>query len=199
MELNIRTGLMAPVKFIDDVFNIDKCVYPPGLSGTKENLCERYNRCPDSFILIYNKDTLVGYLNLFPISQKLYDEMNDKNNYEMRDDDIKAHEIAEWQKTESNELFILSVAIIPEYQKSKAIILLSNELLAFLRQKVAEGYKIGSISGSAVSQEGANFLKRFRADFVKELEGGYKFYKADRESVEKLLNNGLLLKSKQVL
>ena len=193
MALKTLTGLTAPRGFIEDVFAIDKSVYSPELCGKIENLYKRYDFCPDSFILVYDGDILAGYLNVFPISDALYAQLNAPDFFGMRDDDIEPSEMDTWRKDKLNHLFIISVAIIPEYRKGETIKLLGNSFLAFLREKDKEGYKLGSIAGSAVSTGGANFLKRMHGSFVKELEDGYKYYLVDTEHARRLIEDGLLL------
>ena len=193
MALKTLTGLTAPRGFIEDVFAIDKSVYSAELCGKIENLYKRYEFCPDSFILVYDGDTLAGYLNVFPISDALYDQMNAPDFFGMRDDDIKPSEMDTWRKDKLNHLFIISVAIIPEYRKGETIKMLGNSFLAFLREKDAAGYKLGSIAGSAISAGGENFLKRFGGKFIKELEEGYKYYLSDSDAVRSVIQNGLLL------
>ena len=193
MSLRTETGLTAPCGFIEDVFAIDRAVYSPALCGKIENLYKRYDFCPDSFILVYDGDTLAGYLNMFPISDGLYHELNAPDFFRMRDDDIEPREMQAWSQEKENDLFIISVAILPEYRGGETIKLLGNTCLAFLREKDEAGYKIGSISGSAISIGGEKFLKRFGGKFIKELEDGYKYYLADRESIRSVIENGLIL------
>ena len=193
MALRTETGLTAPRGFIEDVFAIDKAVYSAELCGKIENLYTRYEFCPDSFILVYDGDVLAGYLNVFPISDALYGQLNAPDFFGMRDDDILPSEMDTWRKDKLNHLFIISVAIIPEYRKGETIKLLGNTFLAFLREKDNAGYKLGSIAGSAVSTGGASFLKRMHGEFVKELEDGYKYYMVDTDHARRLIADGLLL------
>ena len=193
MALRTETGLTAPQGFIESVFRIDRSVYSPALCGKIENLYKRYEFCPDSFLLVYDGDVLAGYLNVFPISDALYAQMNDPEFFGMRDDDIEPAEMDTWRQDKLNHLFIISVAIIPEYRGGETIKLLGNTFLSFLREKDAAGYRLGSIAGSAVSEGGANFLKRMRGTFVKELEDGYKYYLVDTEHARRLIADGLLL------
>lgn len=193
--LELKTGLNAPENFLEQVFEIDKQTYSPELCGVIENLYKRYNRCRDSFLLVYDGELLVGYICFLPLSEKLFKEMNDPENLKMRDDDIAPCEMEDWRKERHNNLFVLSLVVIPEYRKGETIKLLGNGFLDFLREKENNGYCIGSIAGSAVSSGGANFLKRFYAEHVKDVDGGYKYYFVGREKIKELLKNGLLLKN----
>ena len=193
MALRIESGLSVQRSFIKDVFDIDVSVYSAELCGKIENLYKRYDFCPDSFVLIYDGDLLVGYMNMFPIGETLFRQLNDPAYFGMRDDDIEPAEMAEWRKDKENHLFIISIAIIPAYRGGEAIKLLGRATLDFLRRKDAEGYTVGSIAGAAISTGGENFLKRFGGRFIKELEDGYKYYLADCESIRSVIKGGLIL------
>ena len=189
--LELRTGLDAPANFIERAFEIDRQTYSAELCGVIENMYSRYERCRDSFLLLYRGDLLIGYLCVLPIGKDLHAQLENPADTKMRDDDITPEEMADWSLTEPNHLFILSVVILPEYRDGEAVRMLSNGWLAYLRDKETRGYKIGSISGSAVSEGGARFIRRFRGEFVKNLDDGYRYYRADRKNVEELLRDGL--------
>ena len=191
--LELRTGLDAPKGFLEQAFEIDRQVYSPELCGVIDNMHIRYERCQDTFLLVYDGENVIGYICFLPIGESLYAQMNDPDDRTMRDDDITPEEMECWSREKLNHLFILSVAILPPYRKGLAIRMLGDGLLEYLREKEAAGYKIGSLSGSAVSAGGENFIKRFRGVFIKELDEGYRYYKADRERIEELLADGLLL------
>ena len=191
--LTCKTGLNAPANFLEQVYAIDKAVYSPELCGALENLVIRYERCPDTYLLIYDGDTLAGYLCFLPIGEGLYAQLTDPADHTMRDDDIAPSEMEPWRQEQPNHLFILSVAVMPAYRGGEAIRLLGNSFLQFLREKAADGYPIGSLSGSAVSSGGENFLKRFGGVFQKEVAGGYRYHLANQKQVEDVLRNGLIL------
>ncbi len=193
MALCIKTGLNAPKDFIKDVFEIDKVTYSPELCGQIENLEKRYKVCPDSFLLVYDNDTLAGYINFFPVAKKLHNEMTDRNDLRMRDDDISVDEIHDWSTEEENNVFVLSIAILPQYKKGDAIILLSNSLLDFLREKRSKGFLITSIAGYAISLGGVKFLKRMNASLLKNTKEAYHFFYANSENVDNFLENGFTL------
>ncbi|MBQ9860543.1 MAG: hypothetical protein IJO76_07730 [Clostridia bacterium] len=188
-----KTGLNAPVDFLEQVYAVDKQVYPPSLCGELHNLVIRYERCPDTYLLLYDGETLAGYLCFLPLGDALYAQMTDPADHAMRDDDIAPAEMESWRKGEFNHLFILSVALLPAYRGGEAIRLLGDSFLQFLREKEAAGYPIGSLCGSAISDGGANFLKRFGGVFQKEVDGGYRYHLADRKRIEDVLQHGLLL------
>lgn len=192
MSFRIETGLTAAEGFIDDVYEIDKIVYSAQLCGVKENMVKRHKANKDTFLLIYDDDTLVGYFNFFPVSSQLYDSMVDRKDLSMRDDDIAACDICEWS-TQKNNVLILSLAVLPQYRNQAVIIELSNRFLEFLREKSDSGYPITSICGYAVSLDGVKFLKRIKASLLKTTTEGYHFFFANRDCVDELLEDGYTL------
>ena len=195
MALTLKRTNEAPKSFIKDVYEIEKKTYSADLCGTLENQILRYDFENDSFLLVYDGDTLVGYVNFLLLSDTLFEQMKDKNRHEMRDDDIMPSELCHWRKDSLNHLFIISVVVVPKYRGGEAIKLLGNGLLAYIRDKEKDGYPIGSISGSAVSDGGSNFMKRFGAVFHKEVDGGYLYYLSEEKNIRELITNGLLLKN----
>lgn len=198
MGFRIETGITAKKGFIEEVYEIDKITYSPELCGQVENLYKRYNVCNDSFLLLYDGDILAGYMNFFPVGDSLHNEMIDRNDTRMRDDDISPEEIKDWSKNGDNDIFIISIALRPEYRKSNsnsndAVITLSNAFLELLREKSENGYKIGSISGYAVSLGGVKFLKRMNASLLKDTTEEYHFFYANAEGVADFIENGYTL------
>ncbi len=179
-------------KALKDVFAIDKAVYSPELCGSFRNLRARFDACQDAFVLVYDGDELAGYVTFVLAGEELYRELSDPQSTAMRDDDITPDEIVDWCKGRGHHLFIISIAVKPKYQGGNTVKLLAKGFLAFLREKEAAGYRIDSISGSAVSGGGAAFLRRLHAVYEKDVEGGYQYHRATRPQVERLLTKGLV-------
>lgn len=195
MALTLKRSNEAPSDFIKTVYEIEKKTYSAELCGILENQIARYEFENDSFLLVYDGDALVGYVNFLLLSDTLFEQMKDKSRHEMRDDDISPSELCHWRRDSLNHLFIISVVVIPEYRGGEAVKMLGNGLLEYIREKENAGYPIGSISGSAVSDGGSNFMKRFRGVFHKEVDGGYLYFLSEEKNIRELISNGLLLKN----
>jgi len=188
-----KTGLTAPADCIEAAYALDRILYSPALCGEIQNMKARFEYCRDSFVFLYNGTELVGYINAFPVCEALHKEMTDKSDLRMRDDDITPDEMMEWTKGASHSLLVLSVVIKPEYQKTEAIVTLSEAFLAFLRDKEQGGYHIEALFGYAVSLSGVKFMKRLRTSFLKRTNEEYSLFYGDEESVGELLEDGFLL------
>ena len=187
MALTVKYGFNAPEGFLDSVFALEKIVYEPSLWGERENLQARFDKNNDSFILVYDEDKLAGYINFFPVSKKIDDDYLSFESTKMWDDDISADDITDWQ--DENNIFIISVVTHPDYRDGEAIKLISRNFAEFVCKKEAEGKKINSISGAAVSEGGVKFLSRLRAEFYKGLDHDYKYYRTDRLNITELIKN----------
>lgn len=192
LEYKKITEVADPYATLKEVFEIDKAVYSPELCGSFRNLVARYEKCRDAFILVYDDGKLSGYVTFILAGEELYKELIDPESHAMRDDDITPDEMVDWCEGEGHHLFILSIAVKPSYQGGGTVKLLAKSLLAFLREKEEAGFRIDSISGSAVSGGGATFLRRLHAKYEKEVDGGYLYHRATRPQVERLLKNGLV-------
>ncbi len=193
MSLTVETGLTAPEGFLDGVFALEKIVYDSSLWGKRENLQKRYERNRDSFILVFDGERVVGYINFFPVSKKIDDDHLNYQSSKMWDDDISPEDITDWE--DSNNIFIISVVTHPDYRDGEAVKLISRNFAEFVCKKEAEGKKINSISGAAVSEDGVKFLSRLRAEFYKELDHNYQYYRTDRLNITELIKNTSYKKS----
>ena len=193
MALKIVLGPEAQEGFLNDVYEVDKSVYDPSLCGKVENLYSRYEANRDTFILLYDDGFLAGYMNFFPICDAFYNQLMDEEDPTMRDDDIRPDELTAWQKDKANNIFVLSLALRPEYQKSGAVITITDAFLKFIRNKDAEGIKINSITGNTVSTGGTRFFKRLNGIKIKTLDHGYTCYSANKYDVADVIKNGYRL------
>ncbi len=182
--------------FLPQVYEIDKIIYKKeGLCGEYPNLVARYNACKDSFVLVYDDAKLIGYINFFPVTDDLHQNMTNQNENRFWDDDINDTHIKAW--SQKNNIFIISVVVLKEYQNTDAIIHLSNTFLDFLRDKSSKGFKISSVSGFAVSTSGVRLLKRCRCKLLKGVENNkYHYFYANGHQCDKLLDDGFAIKSR---
>jgi len=145
--------------FIKDVIQIDSLVYPQELQGTYESVKTRFNKNKESYILAYQGNLLVGYICFFPLKQSTYDKViNDK---EMYDDNLTDEDIVSYDKKQNLNIFIISIAVRPEYQKREVGKTLTKEMFTFLDVKRKEGVKINNIVAEAVTVAGRTILNTF--------------------------------------
>jgi len=158
-------------EFINEILEIDASVYPEHLQGTFEEVYGRFCANRDMFVLLYDDKKLIGYLCLFPIKDSLYEQIScgDK----LFDSDIPGEMLEQYKPHNVYKLYLISMVIIPEYQKKG----LSNHLIKgfyhFILEKKKENIMFSVILSSAVTNDGKLMLKRMGFKEKKKLPGGY--------------------------
>ena len=157
MSFKIVTGLDFEEDFLRKVMDLDELVYEKKYAGELKNMVARYRVNRDSFICVLDEEReqrLAGYVNFFPCTQGLWESLeNLDENSPIRDDDIRADEIAQYTKEGENRLFILSLVVHPDYRDKKAVVALSEAWRAHL-EKLNGEYPLTAIRAIAVSGDG---------------------------------------------
>ena len=160
----------------------EECLYSGNLDGllnklgyVKNNdkmILDKNSGCSDNIIAITKDGIIIGYFYYLTMNDKLlnyiaYPDIDDYIKHpENRDDGITGKQLKQWSKEEPNNLFIIAVAIKKEYQNTDAIKILNNAVLNELRQKEKDGYKISSIYGDTISDQGERFSVLYRMKAV---------------------------------
>ena len=114
--------------FLKDILNVDKRVYPREIQGTLEELKERYKSKNQHFLLVYKEEKVVGYICFFPITDDLSTKINDSD--VIYDNYIRAKDISDFKKDKLTDIYVISVAIVPEEQDTDAIRVLTNNFIS---------------------------------------------------------------------
>lgn len=172
MQYKILTGLDFDTDFLPGVMDLDREVYSDEYVGVLENMVARYEKNRDSFVCIMDeeRDKLVGYINFFPCTEELYQDIR-YNTTVIRDDDIRPDEVASYSGKE-NHLFVISIAISSEYRDSDAIVVLTDAWNSHLTRLVKQGYPITDICAIAVSGDGQKALRNNLFKRERELSDG---------------------------
>lgn len=190
MAFRVLKGEDMNRSYLDKVIALDKKVYGPigekageDFVGTIENMEARFNHNKRTFVcLMDEQDNLVGYINFFPITDKVYDDIvegprkdddgnpviGEEGHEIIWDDDLGPNEILpEYLKNteedgeivKHNNLFIISVVIDEAYRGRDTVTQLTTEFVNYLNVLESEGYGINSISAYAVTADGEKFLR----------------------------------------
>lgn len=181
------------VSFLPKIMEIDALCYEAQYVGELRRMEARYERNPRSFVCITDGETIAGYINFFPTQPALWKEIT-QTGMTIRDDDIEPSEIADYT-AEENNLFIISVAIRPEYRGKQAITALTDAFIDYLNQLESEGFPIKGISATAVSLDGMRFLSSRMFGLYREIEGGNKVYLCKGDYLRCLLKGNLYFKT----
>ena len=113
-----------------DIYNIDEAVYPPEERSTMKQIMDRFISSKNDYLLAYCGNKLIGYMSYFPINNRCRDELI--NNDDFMDGRIDGTHILE-NKLQGSSVYIISVAVLPEYQGLGLGLALSKELNKRLR------------------------------------------------------------------
>lgn len=195
MAYEILKGEQMGLAFLPRIMEIDRICYEAEYVGELSQMEARYKRNPRSFVCVMDGEKPVGYINFFPVGDALWEEITETG-MKIRDDDIMPEEMADYSADKLNHLFVISVAVLPDYQKDKAVIMtLTDGFIDYLNALEAEGYKIGGIAGTAVSEGGQKFLRSRMFGLYREIEDGNKVYLCQGDYLKKLLKKDLYFKT----
>ena len=189
MAYKVLFGEDVAEAFLAKLDEVDEACYEPEYVGELENTVARWRKNPRQFVFVLDEDAgrLAGYLNFFPCEEGLYLD-NLKRCPIIRDDDITPDEVAPWS-AEENHVFILSLAIHPNYQGGEVIRLLSNSWVAYLNALEGQGCPITDIMGTAVSPHGRRALANYLFRELRHLSDGNTVYICDGTRLDNLLGH----------
>ena len=195
MGLRVKYGHEVDVSFLDKLDRVDQACYEPKYWGEAANTEARFEKNNRSFVFVMDDETneLAGYINFIPCEQGLYEDNLFRSDI-IRDDDITPEEVAPY-RTDANHLFIMSLAIHPDYQGGEAIKLLTKGFVSYLNALQDEGYPITDIMGTAVSPHGKKALRNLLFREWRNLGDGNTVFICDGNRLEKLLAGEQYFKS----
>lgn len=108
-----------------DIYKIDETVYHSEERSTMNQIMDRFVSNKNGYLLAYSGNKLIGYLSYFPINNRCRDKL--LNNDDFMDGCIDSTHILE-NKLQGSSIYIISVAVLPEYQGLGLGLALSKEL-----------------------------------------------------------------------
>jgi GNAT superfamily N-acetyltransferase len=145
---------------------IDRSVFHENGLASEQSDIDRYEAYKDSYIFALHEGKIIGYLCYFPITWDFYSVIIE--GLKVYDGDIESGDICSLNDN-SNYIFLLSVAILPEYQK-KGISKRFSKILIEDFSKI----KIQDIVSYAFTAGGEHFLNILGLSKVKDMEDGIK-------------------------
>lgn len=163
MSLHLKYSFgVTGVDFIHDLLKLDAKVFKQELQGSFESVSGRYLANPNSFLLVYDGDKIVGYLCLLTVTEALHNRILSSDI--IVDDDIKGSDILEI----SNYGYLFSVVVDKEYRDGRAVKLLYSHF-----NNLCEINGITHLTATAVSQDGEKFLTNLNFEKVRCLADSY--------------------------
>jgi|LSQX01.1.fsa_nt_gb ribosomal protein S18 acetylase RimI-like enzyme len=161
-----------------EVLSLDDIVYDKKLTGTFESVSNRYKTNEEMFIFAIDEtDKMCGYICFFPISDTLCKRIDTEFN--MIDDNIEPQDVMQYNKNKVNNIFIISVAVFPEFKGKGIGFSLAKEMFEYLESLSNLGYDIGKIYATVTSNEGEKLLSKFNFHKVKDYSRNGILFKHD--------------------
>lgn len=170
--MNVQLSLKYKKNFINTVLNLDSRVYPPEIQGTYASVKSRFDANKDSFILVFDKENLAGYICFFPISDQLVDIMIESD--AIYDDDIEAKNIL--SSYNNSNVFIISLVVDPNFRNGECIKLLTDSFFNYINEKVRSGLNIKNIVAYSISNDGVKWLKNNNFSLIKKINNEEHLY-----------------------
>ena len=175
---------------LTQVYHLDKSVYTEAMAGNIESDSKRFKKVPESFLLLYEEDQIIGYICFFPVTDVFYEGMLSSD--KLYDNNIVPKDMETFAKNRRHHIFIISMVINPEFKARGLFRLLTNAFKERIKQYNEDGYMITDISGYAVSGAGEHILRSFGCKIIKEIydeeEGSAKLYIGSYEDFIKEYN-----------
>jgi GNAT superfamily N-acetyltransferase len=153
-------------EIFDSIQKIDRAVFHENGLATEQSDIDRYEAYKDSYLFALHEGKIVGYLCYFPITERFYQSVVD--GIRVYDGDIANTDICNLNDN-SNYIFLLSVAILPDYQEKG----ISKQFSEILIKEFSE-IKISDIVSYAFTAGGEHFLNVFGLKNYKTMEDGIK-------------------------
>jgi len=162
----INLNNLSRENIFDSIQEIDRSVFGENGLSDKQSDIDRYEAYKDSYIFALDEGKIVGYLCYFPITEEFYYTVIEGK--KVYDGDIASSDICDL-KDDANYIFLLSVAVFPDYQK-KGISKQFSEILI----KEFSTIKMRDMVSYAFTAEGERFLSVFGLKNCKDMEDGIK-------------------------
>jgi GNAT superfamily N-acetyltransferase len=146
----------------DAIQAIDQSVFHENGLATEQSDIDRYEAYKDSYIFALCEGKIVGYLCYFPITEKFYKSV--VKGEKVYDGDIVSTDICGLNDN-ANYIFLLSVAILPEYQKQG----ISKQFSKLITEEFSR-IKIRDIVSYAFTAGGEHFLNNLGLRKYKDME-----------------------------
>jgi GNAT superfamily N-acetyltransferase len=156
-------------EIFDSIQEIDRSVFHDNGLATQQSDIDRYEAYKDSYIFALCNGKIIGYLCYFPITKEFYELVIE--GLKVYDGDIESTDICDL-KDNANYIFLLSVAIYPEFQK-KGISKRFYEILIEEYSKI----KIKDIVSYAFTEGGEHFLNHIGLKSYKQMDDEIKLMK----------------------
>lgn len=124
MNYRVITGENVSSDLLHKVFALDELVYSQiddGFIGIEENLFNRFYKNKRTFVCLMDREELVGYINFFPVTNQLYDQIVGPVKL-VRNEGVKKEDVSRLRRQSKSPEEYLSLFHYEPYSTDEAII-----------------------------------------------------------------------------
>ena len=162
----VITGRQVTIVDIEQACELDRMVYPDDLRVEPSD-CEKWFKVnPDIYVMIRDlqKDIIVGYINIAPVTDECYDMFKSG---EFVDTGLTSDMLLSYDMPYPYSIYFTSIVIHPEYQNSEVFMKLFSAVVdKFIWLGHHEVY-VKRMIADAVSENGVKFCKLFGMNKIK--------------------------------
>ncbi|MDR1803309.1 MAG: GNAT family N-acetyltransferase [Treponema sp.] len=163
----------------DSIQEIDRSVFHENGLSDKQSDIDRYEAYKDSYIFALDDNKIIGYFCYFPITEEFYKSIIE--GIKVYDGDIASSDICNLNNN-SNYIFLLSAAILPDYQKKG----ISRQFSEIFMEEISR-IKIREIVSYAFTEGGERLLNILGLKKYKDMEDGIKLMKTNNDNFDLIL------------
>ncbi len=152
--INITDNIVSSETLLD-AYKIDELVYEAEDRSTIEQITERFESKKNDYLLAYCGNKLIGYLSYFPINNECRDNLLNKDDF--MDGRIVSTHILK-SKLQGSSVYIVSVAVLPEYQGLGLGVTLAKELSKRF-EYLNYMYGCEDVIATAINEKGVRVLE----------------------------------------
>ncbi len=149
------------------ICSLDKDYYDKVYCWNLDYMTNLYKKEKDSYILIKDKNTIIGYVNLLNIKKDVYDKMLESDTLY---DNFNLDDIINYSNSRVNYYLNLnSIVLKNEYQNKNSSMKIKNAIIKYINKEEKKGYKIKEINSYAVNDYEVEILERLGFEKVKNI------------------------------
>lgn len=165
-DVHTLMGKYISKNTISNLYKLDKQSYDNQFLWTKDKMFELYKIEKNSYILIKEKNNVIGYVNILSIKKNIYKYIFDIDKIY---DDYKTSDIVPFIKKGNYYININSIVLKNEYQNKDSIEKIIKEINKFINIRKKKGYNIIAGYSYAVNAFEKEVLEKMEFSKIKNI------------------------------
>ncbi len=162
------------------IYNLDNEYYDDNYCWDFEEIKKIYQKERSSYILVKDRNTVVGYVNILSIDKSVYDSIDSSNVFF---DQIDEKDIIEYSnKDKEYYLTINSIVLKNEYQNKDTVDKIILAIKKYINLKIKHGYNIKEVNSYAINLFEKNILEKLGMNKARNITNECFLYKLELDN-----------------